>query len=582
MELRRKLFPSAARAPLVSRRQMLEALLSAPIAAAACRRKSLPPFAGSLRGPSMDVGHKLREAARAAIPAHQKRTHVHVAIVGAGPSGLSAAWRLERLGIKDFVVFDLEGRPGGTSQYGDDAIVPYPWGAHYVPMPSAENRAMVELLRELGAITGIDARGAPIAAEEQLVRAPEERVFYLDRWYEGLYLRAGASADDLEQFHRFQAEIDRFADLRDGSGRRAFALPMAHGSTDADLTALDRTSMAEWLAARGFTSRRLRWWVDYACRDDYGLLASETSAWAGLFYYAARTQGKGDAAAPLLSWPHGNGRLVEHLAAVAGDRVRVGQLVADIAPRRGPGASGTPGAPGKPDASGAPVDDGVDLSVLDTASGELRGWSADHVIFAAPKFTAAHVIRPWRERPPEHLANLDYGAWMVANLHLKGRPASRGFPMAWDNVLYDSPSLGYVVATHQKLRDHGPTVWTYYYPFTSADPRADRARLLALDHAAACDVIVSDLSRAHRDLASYVERIDVFRWGHAMARPRVGHVWTDARARRAEPLGRIRFAHSDLSGIGLFEEAQYWGIHAAEDIAKSSGRTFASLLERSG
>ena len=511
----------------------------------------------------MDVGHKLRAAVGAAIPraTEHARARVQVAIVGAGPSGLSAAWRLERLGVTDFVVFDLEGRPGGTSQFGDDAIVPYPWGAHYVPMPSADNRAMVDVLREVGAIVGTDSHGGPIAAEEQLVRAPEERVFYLDRWYEGLYLRAGATEGDLEQFRRFLGEIDRFVELRDGSGRRAFTLPIAQGSDDADLTALDRISMADWLDARGLTSPRLRWWVDYACRDDYGLLAQDPSAWAGLFYYASRTQGKGDAAAPLLAWPHGNGRLVEHLAGVSGTRVRTGQLVVDISPRE-------------------PAAAGVDLTVLDTTTNELRAWTADHVIFAAPKFTAAHVIRPWREHPPEYLTNLDYGAWMVANIHLDSRPPSRGFPMAWDNVLYDSPSLGYVVATHQKLRDDGPTVWTYYYPFTASDPRAGRERLLSLDHAACCDVIATDLSRAHRDFASRVERIDVFRWGHAMARPKVGHLWSGARARRAEPLGRIHFAHSDLSGIGLFEEAQYWGVHAAEAIVGQIGRPFVSLYTR--
>ncbi|WP_394848916.1 FAD-dependent oxidoreductase [Pendulispora brunnea] len=537
----------------LTRRQILEALLSVPVAASACRKSPPPPIAGSIRGPSMNIGHKLRAAAGAATTG--EKTRVSVAIVGAGPSGLSAAWRLERLGMTDFVVFDLEGRPGGTSQYGDDAIVTYPWGAHYVPMPSAENRAMVEVLREIGAIVGTDAHGAPVAAEEQLVRAPEERVFYLDRWYEGLYLRAGASEADLEQFRRFQAEIDHFVDLRDGSGRRAFTLPLARSSDDADLTALDRLSMGDWLASRGFTSPRLRWWVDYACRDDYGLLAEGTSAWAGIFYFASRAQGKGESAAPLLSWPNGNGRLVEHLAGVTGKRLRVGHLVMDLAPH----------------------ETGVDLTVLDTTTNEIRAWSADHVVFAAPKFTAAHVVRPWREHPPEHLRELDYGAWMVANVHLKGRPSSRGFPMAWDNVIYDSPSLGYVVATHQGLRDYGPTVWTYYYPFTGSSPREGRERLLALDHAACCDVIVTDLARAHQDLAKYIERIDVFRWGHAMARPRVGHLWSGARARRAEPLGRIHFAHSDLSGIGLFEEAQYWGVHAAEAILRERGRTFTSL-----
>ena len=52
---------------------------------------------------------------------------------------------------------------------------------------------------------------------------------------------------------------------------------------DAEVTALDRVSIAGWLDERGLNSPRLRWWIDYACRDDYGMTLEQTSAWAGLF-----------------------------------------------------------------------------------------------------------------------------------------------------------------------------------------------------------------------------------------------------------------------------------------------------------
>ena len=32
------------------------------------------------------------------------------------------------------------------------------------------------------------------------------------------------------------------------------------------------------------------------------------------------------------------------------------------------------------------------------------------------------------------------------------------------------------------------------------------------------------------------------------------------------PLGRLHFAHTDLSGMALFEEAQAWGVRAADAI----------------
>ncbi len=59
---------------------------------------------------------------------------------------------------------------------------------------------------------------------------------------------------------------------------------------------------------------------------------------------------------------------------------------------------------------------------------------------------------------------------MVANLSLKNFPLPRsGFPLSWDNVIYDSESLGYVVATHQSLKTFIPeTVFTYYYAMTGS------------------------------------------------------------------------------------------------------------------
>src|SRR5207237_4892323 len=157
----------------------------------------------------------------------------------------------------------------------------------------------------------------------------------------------------------------------------------------------------------------------------------------------------------------------------------------------------------------------------------------------APRYLAAHVIAPYREAPPAYLAEFDYGSWTVANLWLRDRPKTptRSFPLCWDNVLYESPSLGYVVATHQTELDRGPTVFTYYYPLCDSDPRAARARLLSLNRDACAELALSDLSAAHPDIRALTERVDVVRWGHAMIRPRPGFVWSSARANAALAFG---------------------------------------------
>jgi hypothetical protein len=138
--------------------------------------------------------------------------------------------------------------------------------------------------------------------------------------------------------------------------------------------------------------------------------------------------------------------------------------------------------------------------------------------------------------------------------------------LAWDNVLYDSPSLGYVVATHQRGLDRGPTVFTYYYPLCDEDPRESRSKLLAAGRAEWADVALADLTRAHPDIRNLTERLDVMRWGHAMIRPRPGFMWSQARLSAATAYRGIHFAHSDLSGVALFEEAFYHGIRAADEV----------------
>jgi protoporphyrinogen oxidase len=532
---------------------MLGLLLGAPLAAQACRFLPRRTIHGEIRGASMSVGHLLRDHSGVEQIGGARTVRVPVVVVGGGPSGLAAAWWLERRGERGYVVLELEPVPGGSSTYGTDGVVPYPCGAHYVPLPTADNPVLVDLFAEMGQLEPLagkhDDRGVR-AIETALIREPEERLFIDGAWRAGLFPTEGATAADLEELRRFSREIDDWVERRDAGGRRAFAVPLARCSTDAEFTALDRITAAEYLARAGYRSARLRWYVDYACRDDYGMSSETTSAWAMLFYFAARVPSKGAESAPFLTWPEGNGRIVRHLARSAGERLVTNRLVTDIVPR----------------------DDAVELAVLDVRARKLERYVADRVIVATPKLVVPRIVRPYRVTPPSHLSAFTYGSWMVANIHLRGRPRSPGFPFAWDNVLYDSPSLGYVVATHQMLVDTGPTIWTYYRPFIDPEPRVARERLAAADHASSCDAILGDLGRAHDDLETFVERIDVWRWGHAMIRPVPGFIFGESRARAALPYGRLHFAHSDLSGLALFEEALHHGVRAADEVLAARAR----------
>jgi phytoene dehydrogenase-like protein len=533
----------------LTRRALLAAAASAAALAAlpacAARRR----VAGRIVGADPARGHLLRGGP---VPAPRSSEEVDVAVVGGGVAGLSAAWRLRRAGVDDLVLLELEDDLGGTAASGENAVSRYPWAAHYVPLPTREQRALCELLEEAGVVRGYDARGRALVAEDALCRAPEERVFVRGEWHEGLFPRAAATDADLAEHDRFEAEMAAFAARRDAAGRRAFAIPTARSARDDDLVALDRVSMADWMRARGYRSPALRWWVEYACRDDFGCLLEGTSAWAAIHYFASRVHAAGDEPAPFLTWPEGNGFLVRHLARAVEGRARTGAVVLEVAPRGGRAA----------------------VLWLDARTGVARETLARRVVCALPRFSARRVVRGLEgERD-----GFSTSPWVVANLTLDGPVASEGFPLAWDNVVHGSESLGYVVATHQTDRRERDAVWTWYRPFPGPDPAAERGRVLSTPWEGWRDAVLADLGPAHRDLEERVVSIDVRRWGHAMVRPEPGFLFGAARERAARPLGPVHFAAADLGGLPLFEEAQWAGVRAAEEVLRALGVDFESSL----
>ena len=526
----------------LGRREFLTACLGASAALVACKDRAPElRFSGGLLGQHVDRGHRIRAGFR---PKPVRREKVGIAIIGAGMAGLSAGWRLQKKGQLDHAIFELEDCAGGTSASGRNSISAYPWGAHYVPVPLPGETLLSELLTDMKVISGRDNNGRPIVAEELLCRAPQERLFIGGQWHDGLYPRTAASKEDLRQLHAFEAEIERFVSLQGDHQQRAFRIPSAASDRSPELDALDKISMAEFLDQRGWKSPRLRWYVEYGCRDDYGCTLANTSAWAGIFYFAARVEKAGARAAEFITWPSGNGAIVSHLESLSGPRLRKGVVILDVIPRG----------------------NGVELLAWGAARSEAFAIDAEHAVFALPQYLARHLISPLREKPEPARDIFTYSPWIVANISLKIRPEENSFPLAWDNVVYDSKSLGYVVATHQTGKDYGDTVFTYYLPLTDPDPRAARQLLLSADWKHWADLIVADLRRCHPDIAGCISNIDIWRWGHAMVRPVPGLIRGGALEQARAPIGRLQFANTDLSGMALFEEAQHWGVKAADRI----------------
>lgn len=529
----------------------------AALLTAACGPRAAPPLPpGALLGPRHDVGHRLRDGG---LPRASETRRRSIVIVGAGIGGLSAAWRLRRAGFDDFELIELERAAGGNARWGENAVSAYPWGAHYLPLPGREARAVRLLLADLGVLQGDPFAPRPRYEERFLCFAPHERLYRDGAWHEGLVPLARASAAERDEWRRFQDRMDAFRRLRGADGRRAFALPMALSSRDPQLAALDAVPMRDWLVAAGFTSDAVHWSVNYGCRDDYGCDYRQVSAWAGIHYFASRDAEAQDADPDtVLTWPAGNGWLVRALLARCAPPLTTAALVHRVEPR----AREVVVEAYLPD---------EDRSVA---------FSAQHVLWAAPAAFAARALAGADADLVAALRSFEYAPWLVANLTLDETPRDRhGAPLAWDNVLHDSPSLGYVVATHQSLASHrGPTVLTYYWPLCDEPPAHARRRLLATPRAAWAERILADLGRPHPEIRATTRTLDVFAHGHAMACPRPGAVWSAARRRVERGAARVHFAHSDASGFSLFEEAQYRGVAAAERALAALGVRTDTIL----
>ncbi len=482
---------------------------------------------GTFVNEAFALGHHMRDGS--AFPQPSRQVRAPVVIVGGGMAGLSAAWWLERNGFRDFVLLEMERQAGGNARWGENEITGYPWAAHYVPIPDAGVELVRELFRELGVLSE-DGRWN----ERYLCFEPQERLFLYGRWQEDIEPHIGLKARDREQFRAFE---QRMAEHRASS---EFTIPVARGAKPSDL---DRISMLEWLTRNRFDSPYLRWYIDYACRDDYGALARDTSAWAGVHYFASRAP---DDKGPL-TWPEGNGWITRRLIAKLAAHIQTGQAVYRI------------------------VRAGSKYRILTVRADGSAGveYLADFVIFAAPTFLAHYVIEG---APPA--AGFVYSPWFTANLRLDRMPRERaGAEPAWDNVAYDSTSLGYVNATHMSVASRTErTVWTYYYSLAEFTPERARAYLLAngWDHFAGR--ILDDLERVHPDIRDCVSRVDIMRMGHAMVRPSTGFQFGEQRRHWLTPLDGVHFANSDLSGISIFEEAQYRGVEAARAVLRAVGQ----------
>ena len=158
----------------IDRRALLAGAATLATGALAWARPWRRRTEGSAAGPDRAAGHRLRDGS---FPAPTREERTSIVIAGGGVAGLAAGWALTRAGYTDFRLFELEREVGGNARGGRNAISAYPLGAHYLPVPNAEARAVRTMLKDFGMIVG-EKDGKPIYDPLQLCADLDERLLW--------------------------------------------------------------------------------------------------------------------------------------------------------------------------------------------------------------------------------------------------------------------------------------------------------------------------------------------------------------------------------------------------------------------
>ncbi|MFM2358886.1 MAG: hypothetical protein RLY16_879, partial [Bacteroidota bacterium] len=375
----------------------------------------------------------------------------------------------------------------------------------------------------------------------------QERLYIKGQWQEGIIPDFSLSPADRKEMQAFLKHMQQFRDAKGEDGKYAFTFPSVESSQDPAYLALDQMNMQQWLKLQGYQSEALHWYCDYCCRDDFGMSYSQTSAWAGIHYFAAR---KGKAAnAPaqsVLTWPEGNDWLVQQLRAPIQAHIHTNAMVLQVQLQQNE----------------------VWVDYLQLSNNQVNRIVAKQCIIATPQYVNTRILPELSSRNDLIKAICNYQPWMVANLSLPKPIERNGSGLSWDNVLYQGKGLGFVNATHQHTQVVQSQVnLTYYLPLTGQSASIERQQAATRSYEDWLSIVYEDLKMVYPKIDQQLLHAEIWVWGHGMIGPTPGY-WSSNQLKQLKmPIeNKLFFAHTDLAGISVFEEAFYQGISAAKQM----------------
>lgn len=465
-------------------------------------------------------------------------------VIGGGMSGLVAAWKLDRSGIKDFLVLEKDERMGGLCCADIINGITAARASAYPSYPFDDN--MKELYADLNFISINKKTRAITVNPDYILRPPYDQVYMAGQWLADPFEHEGIeklplSARAKQELEALSEELEELFDWRDARGNAAFDCPVDDSSANKKVRGLDDLTLGEYALSKGWSLEMIRIF-DPLLKSAYGLGHDRISAWAALDILADELL-PADPGELSIGFPGGNAFFAESLVQkLENDRLKTNTIVTQIKQN----------------------DSKVLVGVAQ--NGVPKAFKAQTVIFAAPQFMAPYLITDLPEDRQKAAQAFEYVAYVVANLEVSKTPKG----LAYSNQLVgDFIMSDFIVADWTKHADplKAPldrhNVLTAYCPMTADD----RMQMLTPSVDEWQAKILEEFDKTVPGVRETVTGFHLYRWGHAFSAPKKGWVFSKERRLARTPLKRIFFAHADVEGIPTIDHAMTAGFRAAEEAA---------------
>jgi hypothetical protein len=236
------------------------------------------------RESTFDTCHAIRDGQVWELPTASGELYDCI-VMGAGISGLVAAWHLGRSGMQNVLVLEKETAVGGVAKMATDGGRPFALGAAYSVMPY--NDQLYALYEDLGIITGYDADELPIIADGYLVEPPGNNSFIEGQWVSDSWGEGIASlplpANVIADLQAFCEEMVVMYDYVGTDELLGFDTPSDASTTDAAIRALDVMSLLEYVESKGWDPGVSEFFDPY-CRSSLGTTHDQISAWGAICF----------------------------------------------------------------------------------------------------------------------------------------------------------------------------------------------------------------------------------------------------------------------------------------------------------